>query len=192
MDETGEGGTTVRKNVIKTTVAVLAGLLMLLGLSGTAEAKRQLLTLTMEELPLQPVDNLTAPGGVRFDFKINGVDSNDATYGGSGPGRTTFVQDPSLEGSSEGVLTVSFSQPTNVVRFGVAVLFGGPVTVQIYNPGGRLRETIRLQTQVLTSFPEARFAYQGGAVGKIAVSFDAPGGGRFALDNLTFRAPAKT
>jgi hypothetical protein len=188
MGVTGQGGMTVRKNVIKTTVGVLASLLVLLGLSGTADAKRQLLTLTFDERPPQPADGVVGPGGARFDFKINGVDSFDATYGGFGPGTTNFVEDPSIEGNTSGVLTVSFAQPTTVVRFGVAALSGGPVTVRVYNPGGHLKRTVVLQTQSLGSFPEAQFAYQGGAVGKIAVSFGITDS-RFAFDNLRFRAP---
>jgi hypothetical protein len=70
----------------------------------------------------------------------------------------------------------------------VASSSGGSVTVRVYNPGGHLKRTIVLQTQSLGSFPEAQFAYQGGAIGKIAVSFGNTEA-RFAFDNLTFRAP---
>jgi hypothetical protein len=185
----------LRRRARRTAAGVLAGVLILLGLSDTADARRQLLTLTMDELTPQPADDLVVAGGVRFDFKINGADSSDATYGSGGPGTTAFVQDPSLEGNAAGTLTVSFSHPTTVVRFGVALAsfgtFNDAVTVRVYNPGGHLKTTVVLDTTSPVSFSEAQFVHNGSAVGRIVVSFDSSVAPRFAFDNLTLRAPPR-
>src|SRR6476659_3507480 len=93
----------------------LLAAMALLGLTVNARA----ITLTFGELPFQPIDNLSY-NGVTFDFKISGIDSLDANYNSGGPGSTTFVQDPSLEGNSSGVLRMDFATPTPVLDFGVA------------------------------------------------------------------------
>jgi hypothetical protein len=194
IGQLGQWGMNMRKNASRIGAGLLASLLMVLGYAGTADAARPLRTLTMDELAPQPADDLVVAGGVRFDFKINGEDSFDATYGSGGPGSTVFVQDPSLEGNTAGVLRVSFAQPTTVVRFGVALSASGPfedaVTVQVYNPGGHLKTTLTLDTaSPPESFTEAGFVYQGGAISSIAVSFRSGVADRFAFDNLTFRTP---
>jgi hypothetical protein len=100
------------------------------------------------------------------------------------------VQDPSLEGSTSGTLTLSFARPTNRLEFGLALSTFGTLnpgaTVALYNPGGHLRRVVPVNTQSLVSFTEARFVYSGGAVGSAVITFSATAAGRFALDNLTF------
>lgn len=129
--------------------------------------------------------------GIRFAFDVAGVPSSDATYGAFGPGAITYVQDPSLEGNSAGRLTLQFDQPTTVLQFGLALSTFGSLNpgarVELFNPGGHSRGTIPLNTQSLVSFTEGRFDYKGGAIGSAVITFD-PTAGRFALDNLTFRA----
>jgi hypothetical protein len=148
-------------------------------------------TLTFNELSPQPVNGLHF-GGVRFAFDVAGSPSTDATYGGFGPGSITYVQDPSLEGNSAGRLTLRFDTPTTVLKFGLALNTFGSLNpgarVELFNPGGHSRGTIPLDTQSLISFTEGLFAYTGGAIGSAVITFN-PSAGRFALDNLTFRAP---
>ena len=76
--------------------------------------------LTMDDLPRQPVDGLIHQSGVTFGFLYNGLPSTSATYNGTGPGTTPHVQDPSIEGPADSVLSVSFPVPTPLIRFGVA------------------------------------------------------------------------
>src|SRR2546422_83360 len=74
-------------------------------------------TLTMDELPFQPVNGLTFKG-VTFHFSISGNPSTDANYHASNGGIGTYVQDPSLEGNSLGVLTLDFATPVSGLQFG--------------------------------------------------------------------------
>jgi hypothetical protein len=179
----------------KASAAVALVLFVLLGVvasvpaSAKPGAHKKLNTLTMDERPTTQANGLTIEG-VTFGYTVNGVNSSDATFAGAGPGSTTFVQDPSLEGGTAGVLTVDFAHPTNVVRFGVALstfddLTPG-VTVRLFNPGGRLRQTVPLATRSSSSFTEASFSYSHGAVGRIELAFNRAAD-RFAFDNLTFR-----
>jgi hypothetical protein len=173
----------------------VVGALLLLP-AGAANAAPPTTTLTFDELSFQPVNGLHF-GGVAFAFEVGGAPSTDATYGAFGPGSTIFVQDPSLEGNSAGRLTLRFDHPTTVLQFGLALSTFGSLNpgarVELFNPGGHSRGTIPLNTQSLVSFTEGRFDYKGGAIGSAVITFD-PTAGRFALDNLTFRAlpPGKT
>ena len=169
----------------------LRGLVVVAAFSLASHASFALTTLTFDELPPQPVDDLTFQG-VAFDFKVAGVDSTDATYNTFGPGSITYVQDPSLEGTSSGVLTLDFATPTAVLEFGVALdtidtLIPG-FTVDLFDatlaPIGSFPVTT--QVLVLAGFTEGQFVYPGGSdVGRAVVSFDAAAT-RFAFDNLTF------
>lgn len=158
--------------------------------AGASTATPPTTTLTFDELSFQPVNGLHF-AGVTFAFDIAGSPSTDATYGAFGPGSITHVQDPSLEGNSAGRLTLRFDHPTTVLEFGLALSTFGSLDpgarVELFNPGGHLIGTLPLNTQSLISFTEGRFAYRGGAIGTAIITFD-PTAGRFALDNLTFRA----
>ena len=149
-------------------------------------------TLRFDELSFQPVNGLHF-GGVTFGFSLGGSPSTDAFYGGLGPGTITFVQDPSLAGNAAGTLTLRFDQPTTVLDFGLALSTFGSLNpgarVELFNPGGHSRGTIPLNTQSLVSFTEGHFSYRGGAIGSAVITFDSAAADRFALDNLTFRAP---
>lgn len=174
--------------------ALLLVLLVLLpfAFATPALAAKPVTTLTFDELPFQPVDGLSF-SGVTFGFQIGGVPSTDANYGAFGPGSTTFVQDPSLEGNSAGVLTLTFDQPTTVLEFGLArscicTLTPG-VSVELFKPGapGRPRQVITLTTSPVVSFSEALFSYSGPAIQTAVITFPSSGLAiRFALDNLKF------
>jgi hypothetical protein len=173
---------------------LLLSLLVLLpfAFSAPAQAAKPVTTLTFDELSFQPVDGLSF-SGVTFGFQIGGVPSADANYGGFGPGSITFVQDPSLEGSSDGVLTLTFDQPTTVLEFGIArscicTLTPG-VSVELFKPGaaGRSRGVMTMTTSPVVSFSEALFSYSGPAIGTAVITFPSSGlASRFALDNLKF------
>jgi hypothetical protein len=160
--------------------------------SAPALAAKPVTTLTMDELPFQPVDGLSF-NGVTFGFEIGGAPSNDANYNAFGPGTITFVQDPSIEGDSNGALTLSFDQPTTVLEFGIArscicTLTPG-VSVELFKPGApnRSRGVMTMTTSPVVSFSEARFSYTGPAVQTAVITFPSPGlASRFAFDNLSF------
>jgi hypothetical protein len=164
-------------------VALLLAVISVWLVPASAQAAKQTVTLGFTELPTQPVNGVSL-NGLTFGF-TNG----DATYNAFGPGSTVFVQDPSLEGSAFGTLTLRFARPTNRLEFGLALSTFGTLTpgatVALYNPGGHLRGLVPITTQSLVSFTEARFVYSGGAIGSAIITFNSSAG-RFALDNLTF------
>lgn len=101
-----------------------AVLLLLCGAVSVASAE---FIVTFDELPFQPVDDLTVKS-VTFDFKIDGADSPDTFYHSFGPGTLEHVDDPSLTGNSAGILTMDFTAPTDVLEFGVALSTADPLT----------------------------------------------------------------
>jgi hypothetical protein len=146
-------------------------------------------TLTFDELATQPVDGLNF-SGVTFHFDVAGAPSSDANYASFGPGTTTYVQDPSLEGNAAGTLTLAFDQPVTALEFGVALSTNQTLTpgfsVELFSPGGSSLGVTPVDTAV-TSFPftEGKFTYSGAPVGRAVVTFSAQAA-RFALDNLKF------
>jgi hypothetical protein len=173
---------------------VLLSLLVLLpfAFSAPVQAAKPVTTLTFDELPFQPVDGLSF-GGVTFGFQIGGVPSTDANYASAGPGSITFIDDPSLEGNAEGVLTLTFDKPTTVLEFGVArsctcVLSPG-VAVELFKPGaaGHSRGVMTVTTTPIISFSEALFSYSGPAIKTAVLTFPSAGlATRFVIDNLKF------
>ncbi len=181
--------------VVKGGVLALIAVAMTLAAVATqspsaARAARPLTTLTFTELPFQPVDGLSVEG-VTFGFQIASVASTDANYNSGGPGSTTYVHDPSLEGNAAGVLTLTFARPTNVLSFGLArscmCSLQPGVSVELFAPSGKSLGVRNVDTEPLVSFSEGQFTYSGHMVRKVVISFpDAGAASRFALDNLTY------
>lgn len=147
--------------------------------------------LHFDELPFQPVDGLHYLG-VTFGFAVGGVPSTDAHYNSFGPGQIRYVQDPSLEGSASGTLTIDFDNPTATLQFGVALSTTSTVDsgcqVQLFDSDSLPLATYELVTSKIVSFDETRFSYRGRKVSEAVITFYAPAG-RFALDNLTYEDP---
>lgn len=72
-------------------------------------------------LTLNTLNGVPIPA-VSFSFEFGGGPSNDCTAAG-GPGVTTYVSDPSMEGAP-GTLTIQLSGDANDFRFGFAVIPG--------------------------------------------------------------------
>jgi hypothetical protein len=151
------------------------------------------ITITMDDLPLQSVDGLVHPTGVQFGFTVGGLPHPDANYNSGGPGATTFVQDPSIEGTTAGVLSVVFPAPTPIVQFGIARNFNDMIangaSVQLYDASDSLVGVpTSLAMTAMPTFAEAQFNYSGAAVKRMTVDLTtSTDGARFAFDNLTFR-----
>jgi hypothetical protein len=165
-----------------TLVCIAVGLIS----AGNSEAA---LTLDFSELSPRPVEGLSYMG-VTFSFTVGGTPSTDATYNSNGPGITTFVQDPSLEGDAIGILTLGFNpQPTDRLQFGVALDTSDPLkpgfTVEFFNRDLISLGTTPVDTSPLSSFSEGQFVYSGAPIGQAVIDFE-DSAGRFALDNLTF------
>jgi hypothetical protein len=176
-------------------VALIAALTPVFAMAAPASASTVTKTLTFDEIAATPVNGLHM-FGVKFGFKVGGVASTDATYGGGGPGTTKYVSDPSLEGNASGTLTLTFDRPTKLLEFGVALLSSSPLspgfTVKLFDRNGVSLGTFPVNTTVPVSFSEARFVKKGLLVGvkKAVITFDGADAPRFALDNLTYKVAA--
>lgn len=145
-------------------------------------------TLTMDEVATQPISGLSV-SGVTFGFTVSGLPSLDATYNISGPGTTTYIQDPSIEGSVFGLLQLNFSAPVTNLSFGVALNHFGSLapgfSVHLFDTGLTSLGVFDVDTAPLVSYSEGQFAYAGASVARAEISF-ANEAFRFAFDNLSF------
>ena len=161
-------------------------ILLVLMSTGAANAT---VTLTFDELSMQPVDGLSYMG-ITFGFKIGPSHSDDAIYHGIGPGTLTYLQDPSLEGTAAGILTLDFATPTDLLEFGVALNSYNAVTpayaVRLYDPSYQLIETYIGNTSPLILWSEGQYTYSGTPVSRAVIGFNDQAANRFALDNLTY------
>ncbi|MBD1833726.1 hypothetical protein H6F61_13815 [Cyanobacteria bacterium FACHB-472] len=171
-----------------------------------------LTTLTFDELPTQPVDDLSFKG-VTFDLKVDGVDSTAATYNVSTiidalPLFRVDYSSPALEIASPGILTLDFATPTPIVMFGIEFIrdFRDPRT-PVFTVGLFDVELMSLESSEVTAsetdnllpsplrgaFFDASFAYNGTQVKRVVVDFSK---GNLALpigfDNLTYQAATQT
>jgi len=162
-------------------------ILLVLMSTGAANAA---ITLTFDELPTQSVDGLSY-NGITFGFEVGGNPSTDATYNAIGPGTLTYLQDPTLEGTTAGILTLDFATPTDQLQFGVALnsynVETGGYLVNLYDPSYALIGVFSGNTSPLIVWSEDQFTYGGAPISRatIGFNFNNQTNGRFALDNLT-------
>jgi len=166
---------------------VISALAVLILVTGNTQAA---ITLTFDELPTQSVDGLSYMG-VTFGFTVGGSPSLDARYNAVGPGNTVFVQDPSLEGDSAGILTLDFTpRPTDLLRFGVALNSLQPLApgfiVRLFDKNLAFVGGFPMNTSPLVLWTEGQFTYGGPPIRRAVIDFNHLGTTRFALDNLTF------
>ena len=131
--------------------------------------------------------------GVSYTFTVGGAPSGDCDAGTFiGPGVTNNISSPNIEGTSAGVLHLTFDVPTTKFGFGVAQsTFGGPQTViiNLYRPGvGLLREQVPLDITNDPGFVGGRYDYDGPAIKTVTIQFNATSP-RFALDNVSYFSP---
>ena len=157
----------------------------------SAGAAQAAVTLTFDELPLQPVDGLSYMG-VTFGFTVGGISSIDARYNSIGPGSITYLQDPVLEGNAAGILTLDFGQPTDQLQFGIALNSYNAVTagysVELFDTSHVSLGTFSGNTNCLMVWAEDQFTYCGAPISRAVIDFNeqAVNVTRFAVDNLTF------
>lgn len=158
--------------------------------------------LTFDELGFPtPVDNLTVKG-VTFDYKIDGVDSNEAMYNASFPpqlpsGLLANVQQPLLEGNAKGILSLDFAAPVAALEFAVGVEAFRPLapgfSVELLDQALNSLGITAVNTAPLAILSEGLFKYSGAPIKKAILSFNSelflnPNNPRFSLDNLTYTA----
>lgn len=156
--------------------------------------------LTFDELGSPtPVDNLTVKG-VTFDYKLDGVDSNDAIYNQSFPPQFPSnlfanLQQPLLEGNAKGILSLDFAAPVNALEFAVGVESFQPLapgfSVELLDQGLNSLGVTPVNTAPLAILSEGLFKYSGVPIKKAILSFNSqsslnPNNPAFALDNLTY------
>ena len=160
-------------------------ILLVLMSTGAANAA---FTLTFDELPTQPVDGLSY-SGITFGFKVDWVPSTDAVYNDIGPGTLTYLQDASLEGTTAGVLTLDFANPTDQLDFGIALNSYNAVStayvVKLYDSSYATIGTFTGGTSPLVLWSEGQFTYSGTSVRRAVIGFNDQAANRFAIDNLT-------
>jgi hypothetical protein len=144
-------------------------------------------TLTMDDLPMQPVHGLNHPSGVQFGFTVGRFPDFEAIYASNGPGTIVFVEDPSIEGPSNGVLSMTFTVPTPLLRFGVAQSIGISTAafVELFDASNTSLTVTSLALEPMPLFAEGQFSYSGQPVKRASVRF-VELDPRFALDNLVF------
>jgi len=154
---------------------------------GVADAS---VTLTFDELPFQPVDGLSYMG-VTFGFTVGGSPSIDANYNSLGPGTTTYVQDPSLEGNAQaGILTLDFVTPVDMLEFGIALNTTAPInnafTVELFDESLASMAVFPMNTAPTIFWTETQFSISGPNISRAVIGNFVDLSTRFALDNLTF------
>jgi hypothetical protein len=169
--------------------AILSTTTLVLSIFSASFLSASAATLTMDELPTQPVNGLSF-SGITFHFTIGGVGSTDATYHGSNGGIEHFVQDPSLEGNASGVLTLDFAAPTAGLQFGVSRSISQPMSpglqVSLFDSSLAPLGNFNVNTTVFNVFSEGQFT-SALTIGRAVLSFPNAGSAtRFAVDNLTF------
>jgi hypothetical protein len=163
---------------------------MLVGLVA-ARVSAQQVTLTMDEVPTQPVHGLSIQG-VTFGFLIDGVESLEANYNASNGGIQTYTQDPVIAGISAGVLVLAFDVPTPILKFGVSLgafenLSPG-FFVALFDTNLNPISDTPVDATILPGccgFPEGQFSYSGTPVRLAVVRFTVDSDA-FGFDNLTF------
>ena len=159
-------------------------------------------TLTFDELGSPtPVDGLTVKG-VTFDFKIDGVDSSNATYNsppppGLPPNLFVNLQAPVLDGNARGILSLDFAEPISALQFAIGVESFAPVisalSVELFDTESNSLGITPVNTSPLAILSEGLFSYDGVAVTRAILDFDESKFGlnpaldpRFSVDNLTY------
>src|ERR1700730_8788395 len=122
----------------------------------TVPARATTVTLTMDEVPTQPIDGLTViKGGESFTFSDP---LGQLVYHSGGPGTRTYVQDPSIQGTSE-PFSVTFGVPVTSIQFGLVELAGGPLTgAEVTLPNGT---NLLFNLNLVDPFPEGHFSWTG-------------------------------
>ena len=162
--------------------------IFLLAISTAAVAQQGTVKLTMDEVPFQPVNNLTLKG-------ITFTDTTGADIHAADGGQQHYTQDPVIEGQTGGeVLTMTFLQPAYGLQFGVSISRQGLATpgftVTLFDPLGNLLGSFPVNASQLSgdNFSEGLFT-SSLTIGKAVVTFPSPGASAFGLDNVVYGLP---
>jgi hypothetical protein len=156
------------------------------------QASAQTTTLYMDEAAPQTLDGLHV-ADVSFAFSVDGLSSQDASFNAYGVGDLAYVSDPSIEGSTSGVLSVQFDMPVSQISFGVALqseyTLTDAVSVTLRASDHHIISTNWLSTTPVFVFSEGLFEYVGSDISSMDITFSIPAI-RFALDQLSYTVSA--
>lgn len=161
---------------------------LVLALTCVSSAWAGTVTLTMDEVPFQPINGLdVTKGGIIFGF----TDTSGADYNSANGGQLTYVQDPSIEGQTGGeLITVTFSVPIYSLSFGMADSIMGATgfvlaSVNFYN-GANLVGNETFDATLADPWAEGELVYPGtfGPVTSIQITPNSGEAEAFGFDNL--------
>ncbi len=137
--------------------------------------------------PVNSVD-MTAPAGIDINYQ-SGTNNMDATFKSTGPG-LVYVQNESIEGNSDGILTLLFSTPTPLINFGSALNVNSGVTngftVRLFDVSNTLFRTFNIDTSMSSGWSEGMFNHVGSLVKKVEIDYKESAASRFVFDNLFY------
>ena len=159
--------------------------IVILALALVSSTTAATVTLTMDEVASQAINGLTvSKGGESFTFSNP---SGTLFYNSGGPGSVTFVQDPSIQGTTA-PFGIAFALPVYSIRFGLAELISAPVTgmatVNLFFNSVVPFATISFNSSLVDPFAEGQFTFSGGPVSNILITPNV-GPSNLAFDNLT-------
>ncbi|HIJ51934.1 MAG TPA: S8 family serine peptidase [Planctomycetes bacterium] len=152
-------------------------------------------TITFDEVPAGTVVDGMVIEDVTFGFS-----SDDATVTYEGPGYTTYIKKPSIEGESEGIMTLDFDLaiPVFSVSYGFALSDDeaqtNATTMVFFDSAGGLLGSFSADAGPIGSdtIEGMNSGTSTTPISHAAITFSHPSAGRFALDNLTYiRAPGE-
>ena len=143
----------------------------------------------VDGLVVTTLDGSPLPAPLTFGFS-----SADATIGDLGPGVTTYVEVPNMEGPTSGTLSIDFGLQATSATFGFVLQCGPPIvdgaTAQALdandNPVGSQVSIDALNFG--SGWPENQLTVApGGAFRAVEITFNSGSGcNRFAFDNLAY------
>jgi hypothetical protein len=198
----------------KLAVAVVSAGAIALGTAGSAAAqsvtlisnKIQPVTITFDELPFQPVDQISYKG-VTFDFKVGGINSADAYYNDTHnvPRYPAYsMMGGMLSGTAiNSVLTFNFAEKISQLEFGLSLSPVAKFSVELFDSKAKSIAFFPMTT-VYSSAPSPQgqgvlslyyrnpasswFSYIDGKknVSQAVINFQESNTNHFVLDNLSF------
>ena len=156
-----------------------------LALAVLSSAMAATVTLTMDEVAIQPINGLTvSKGGESFTFS-NPLGT--LSYNSSGPGALTFVQDPSIQGTPT-PFGIAFAVPVYSIRFGLAENIFAPVMgiakVDLFFNNVLPFATLTINSSLVDPVAEGQFNFSSGPISNILITPNV-GPPALAFDNLT-------
>jgi len=137
----------------------------------------------------QPIDGLSSQG-VSYSYTVGGVPSTSGIYGAFAAGTGDFYAAPMFQSFGNGVLTITFDQPTDIVEMALIASQTGDVTagftVEVYGPNDKLRGSFDVDLASSPFWSGAWFSYTKNAVKWVRITKNTNAAFEYAVDNITF------